>query len=383
MAVTTLLLSAIFIFPFLEQRLGSTWARLPNSPTLWGMSFFERVVKKIFDFSDILSLLVLLIFILLLIQKKLSRTYGYIVLSYVLSLILLYSTVFPWYFVQGALSGALQMTYRWDFIPHIIGSYFVARGLIELLSTMPKLFPLVTSATFIFAVLGMYGNTISTYFPVINPKQVGETKPEHGITNESFYATTGNILYSVPHRVNSKNISVILNSNFATREELGVPAEDPNWSSLAFNDYRLEGQYKNHRSVYANSLVKYDNKLYGNMTSAQGEDFYINNIPSTVNKVQSPITYLKGFKAFNDSGEALVSYKNSDGFLEIQSNGTNRVKITYEKTFLHKISIVISMIAWLSLIFGIISHQIIKLNKGKKREKIVNRRSSLQRRRNA
>lgn len=37
--IATIALSAIFTIPFLEQRLGSNWAPLPNSQTQWGKSF--------------------------------------------------------------------------------------------------------------------------------------------------------------------------------------------------------------------------------------------------------------------------------------------------------------------------------------------------------
>lgn len=382
-AVAIVCLSAIFIIPFLEQRLGSSWASLPIKPTLWGMSFFDKVIKKIFDFSDILSIFVIVIFILLILRKKLNHNFKYIAFSYLASLLFLYSSVFPWYLVQNVLSGALQMTYRWDFIPHIIGSYFVAKGVVALTSEKSKMVLLFPSVALTFAVLGMYGNTISTYFPVIPPGQEGTTKPQNTILNKSFEPTNESLRYSVPYRVNNKNISMILNRNFATRKDWGIKPDDPSWSSLAFDDYRIEGQYKDYRNVYSNSLVKFDGKLHKNMTSAQGEDFFINNLPANVNKVQAPITYLKGFKAFNSNGEQLTSYKNKDGFIEVETEGADRIKITYKKTFLHKISIFISTISWFFMIFGMLFNKFLKIKKRNNYEKISNRSSSLQRRRSS
>ena len=290
--IATIALSAIFTIPFLEQRLGSTWAPLPNSQTQWGKSFFDNVVKHIFDFSDVLSLLVIVIFALLFINKKLDKKYKCIALGYLISLLFLHSSVFPWWLIQNFFSETIQYTSRLDFIPKLLGSIFVAMGLIDLTEEKPRIIPIASSIMLIFAILGMYGNTIFTYFPVLPASQVG-------------------------NRVNPQNIDVILNSNFATRKELGQKNNDLTYSSLAFNDYRIKGQFKNNQKVYANSLVKFDGKLHENIASVQGEDLMINNLPTNIDTVQAPITYLKGFKAFDSKGNKLVSYKNSDGFLEI------------------------------------------------------------------
>ena len=181
-------------------------------------------------------------------------------------------------------------------------------------------------------------------------------------------------------RVNPQNIDVILNSNFATRKELGQKNNDLTYSSLAFNDYRIEGQFKNNQKVYANSLVKFDGKLHENMTSVQGEDLIINNLPTNIDTVQAPITYLKGFKASDSKGNKLVSYKNSDGFLEIEPNGSDVVKVTYQKTIAHKVSIIISIFSWIIFLVGI---SISKIMKGKNHAKTINNRSRVQRRRSA
>ncbi|EKF52581.1 hypothetical protein [Lactococcus garvieae] len=375
-AGVTILLSAIFIVPLLEQRLYSSWGSLPNRQTLWGKSFFDIVVKNIFNFSDILSVFVVIAFIYLLLYKKLDKSSKILAAGYLLSLLVLHSSVFPWWLIQNFFAATLQYTSRWEFVPRLIGSIFVARVVLDIAQVKPKIFSLTVYVTLIFSVLGMYGNTLSTYFPVIPATQETPTKPKDGIKNESFepvktYALKGRVYL----RVNSRNIRNILDSNFASRKELGLKPTDPMLSSLAFNDYRIQGQYRDHQKVYANSLVKFNGKLHKNMTSVQGEEFLINNLPKSLNTVQAPITYLKGFKAYNDLGNELVTYKNGDGFLEIKPQGSENIKITYEKTFLHKGSIVVTIFSWIILCFGIF---LSKIKNGKRRHaKTFNSGSSI------
>lgn len=377
-AIVTIALSAIFIIPFLEQRLGSNWAPLPNTQTQWGKSFFDDVVKEIFNFSDILSLLVIVIFALLFINKKLDKNYKWIALGYLISLLFLHSSVFPWWLIQNFFSETIQYTSRMDFIPKLLGSLFVAKGAVDLSEKQPRIIPTVSLVMVIFAILGMYGNTISTYFPVLRASQVGPTKAKSGITNEAFEPTYKNLNLRLFFKVNPRTVNTILNSNFATRKELGLKNRDSMYSSLAFHDYRIKGQFKNNQKVYANSLVKFDGKLHENMTSVQGEDLMINNLPTSIDTVQAPITYLKGFKAFDSKGNKLVSYKNSAGFLEIEPNGSDIVKVTYEKTIAHKASIIISIFSWIIFLAGISTSKIMK---GKNRAKTINNRSRVQRRR--
>lgn len=379
-AITTVLLSAIFIIPFLEQRLGSSWAALPNRQTLWGKSFFDVVIKNIFNFSDIHSVFLIVILFLLFIHKKMDKTYKQLALGYLTSLLFLHSSVFPWWLVQDLLAGTLQYPSRWDYIPRLLGSIFIARGMIELSQEKSKIIPIITSATLLFAILGMYGNTLSTYFPILPAGQVGPSKPVSGNRTESFEPTKDNLSMGLFFRVNPTNIDVIFNNNSISDDSLRQNNNSPIYSSLNFDDYRIEGQYRDHRQVYAKSLVKFDGASHENMTSAQGEDFFINNLPQNIETVQAPITYLKGFQAFDTKGNKLNSYKNEDGFLEIEPNGSETVKITYEKTLLHKASIVISIVSWIIFLLGILLHKLTK--GGRPRAKTINSRTSLQRRRN-
>ncbi|CDI47156.1 hypothetical protein BN927_02223 [Lactococcus lactis subsp. lactis Dephy 1] len=381
-AIATICLSALFIIPFLEQRLGSQWASLPNRQTLWGKSFFDIVIKNIFDFSDILSIFVIFTFILLLIYKKFDKNYKLLAAGYLISLLFLHSSVFPWWIIQNLFSATLQYTSRWEFIPKLLGSIFIARAMLDIAKERPKIVITLSSLTLFFSVLGMYGNTISTYFPVLPVDQIGKTKPESGNRVESFYPTknlvrTGGVFF----RVNKNSVNTILETNFVSRKELGLKPDAPLFSSFAFSDYRLKGQYKNHRDIYEKSLVKFDGKLHQNLTSIQGENLVISNLPVKELKVQAPVTYLKGFKAFDSNGNQLMSYKNNIGFLEIKTKGSDEINIVYEKTFLHKLSIIISIISWLILIFGIFLSKINKIIKGDRSAKTINRHTSLQRRR--
>lgn len=78
-----------------------------------------------FNIEDALSLLIIIFAVLLFVYKKFNETYTLLTISYLASMLFLYLNLFPWHLVNPALSGALQMTYRWNFLPAILGSVFV------------------------------------------------------------------------------------------------------------------------------------------------------------------------------------------------------------------------------------------------------------------
>ncbi|CCF27394.1 hypothetical protein [Leuconostoc citreum] len=156
--------------------------------------------------------------------------------------------------------------------------------------------------------------------------------------------------------VNNSNIQVILNN--------------PN---LALDDYRAPGQMKYHKKNYIESLVKFDQKTYPNKTTVKGNSFLINTIPRNVKKVQTPITYLKGFVAFNESGEKLSLYKDTEGFISVTPHGAKMIRLEYHKTWVHQVSILIFMLSW--AILG--GYWIFNIWKGNIYENTLDNRTSL------
>ncbi|AUS68624.1 MFS transporter permease [Lactococcus lactis subsp. lactis] len=343
-----LALSSAFLFPFLEQRLANHWANLPSNPDLFGLSF-SSVFNQIFDLSDILSVLVAILSGMLIFYKKFTKTHKILVLSYIASLIFLYSSLFPWYFVNPFLSGALQMTYRWNFIPAILGSLFVALATIELSKIKKKIVPILCFSLLYLSINGMLINTVAKHFHV---------------NNADLNTSTNHLVPPTKDTINTDSLFSVNNSN------VKIILDQPN---LALGDYRAKGQYEKYRNIYLGSLVTFENRSFPNKTSVNGKDFYISNIPNNTKKIQAPITYLKGFSAYDENGTKLKSYRDSAGFLSILPQNAKTIKIIYTKTKLHQLSIIIFSLSWILLaIWGIIY-----LMKGIKREKTIHHRTSL------
>ncbi|MFV0555988.1 MAG: hypothetical protein ACK5LM_02655 [Lactovum sp.] len=102
------------------------------------------------------------------------------------------------------------------------------------------------------------------------------------------------------------------------------------------------------------NAIKFDDEIALHHFSQSNLEFKIIDIPLDTKKVRTPITYLKGFVVRDDEGNKLKSYKDKEVFLTISpSKTTKNIIIQYEKTLLHKISILISIISWIALSLGI------------------------------
>lgn len=341
-----LALSSAFVFPFLQQRGANSWSNLPNNPDLFGANF-DTVFGRLFNIEDALSLLVIIFAVLLFVYKKFNETYTLLTISYLAAMLFLYSNLFPWYLVNPALSGALQMTYRWNFLPAIVGSVFVALAVNDLGKIKKWFFPIVCLGLLYLAFNSMMLNTVAKKFHVDG---------FNNTINRLILPTKDSIKTDGLFTVNNSNIQVILNN--------------PN---LALDDYRAPGQMKYHKKNYIESLVKFDQKTYPNKTTVKGNSFLINTIPRNVKKVQTPITYLKGFVAFNESGEKLSLYKDTEGFISVTPHGAKMIRLEYHKTWVHQVSILIFMLSW--AILG--GYWIFNIWKGNIYENTLDNRTSL------
>lgn len=318
----TLGLSAAFVFPFIEQRLANNWANLPNNPDLFGANF-STVLMRIFNLSDVLSLLIIGLTALLIFYKKFNHVYKILGLSYIVALLFLYSNLFPWYLFNRELSGALQMTYRWHFMPAILGSLFVAFAVTDLMKIKQKMLPIVSVMLIYLSFNGMMLNTVAKNCHV-----------------DGFNNATNHIV--APNKDNLKTDSLF----GVTNDNIQVMLDRP---SLALDDYRAQGQERNAKRIYSDSLVQFDKQILPNRTMVKGQDFYIIGVPRNTRSVQTPITYLKGFAAFDTQGKRLKAYKNKGGFLSVNPNGAKTIRLTYHKTLVHQISLIIFIITWLAL----------------------------------
>ena len=321
--VVILSLSSVFIFPFLQQRTANNWANLPLNPDLFGADF-NTFFNRLFGLGDALSLTIIIFTVWLVLSKKFNSTYKFLGISYLASLLFLYSNLFPWYLVNPALSGALQMTYRWNFLPALFGSLYVAFAVNDLIKVKKSVLPIVYLSLLYLAFNAMMLNTFAKKFHLDG---------FNNLTNQLILPTKENIRTDGLFNVNNSSVQIML--------------ENPN---LALDDYRATGQTKKFKNVYIDSLVKFDEKTYIDKTSVDGNNFYIRDIPNKISKVQAPITYLEGFVAFDEKGKKLPVYKDADGFVSISPRGAKSIRLEYHKTLLHQASILTFVFSWLVLV---------------------------------
>jgi hypothetical protein len=82
-----------------------------------------------------------------------------------------------------------------------------------------------------------------------------------------------------------------------------------------------------------------------------GLEFRVTAIPNKTQKIRTSIAYLKGFSAHDENGDELVVQKAENGNLQVTGNGTASIVITYNKTKLHILGIIISSVTWITLIY--------------------------------
>ena len=104
---------------------------------------------------------------------------------------------------------------------------------------------------------------------------------------------------------------------------------------------------------FIENAVYFDGKREFKKFEQKDFTFTIKDIPLNTKVVRTPITYLKGFKVTDEHGNELKSYKDKDGWLAIKKPNDSKVMITYQKTHLHKASLVISLVSWIILLVGI------------------------------
>lgn len=335
----TIALSAVFIFPFLEQRAANSWSNLPVAPDLFNQSF-SAVITRILNISDALSILVILCSVMLVFYKKFTRRYQKLLLGYIAGMLFLYSNIFPWYLLNPILSGALQFTERWNYIPAIFGSMLVAYAVDELSTIKKKLIPILCLALVYLAINGMMLNTVAKHFHVTQEQE----------SSRSDYLTT-----PTPERINAGFFLVVNNKNIQVFFD---------YPDLASGDYRAKDQARAYSDIYNKSQVIFDGAVEENKTSIRGRDLYIADIPKGTRTVQAPVTYLKGFSAHDDKGRKLESYNNANGFLEIQPAGAKTITISYTKTRIHHIGIILTAASWTTLVlYAIYSYTIGKRNR--------------------
>ncbi|MFK4781306.1 glycosyltransferase family protein [Lactococcus petauri] len=401
-SICILLLSAIFILPLLEQRLSNDWLSVPamnlgKNGVITNYISNADLVSKIhtgFSLEQPLNLLFILTLLLLVVYKIKDRTILYLLFA-IVGIIVIQSTVFPWWFLETySFFDMIQFTNRFDIFWYLFVSLFS----VEVLRVIPSsniLFNNYFYKIVLFLSLFLVLNIISQ-----QPKNANNTTSwlmsdkniKKALSNPNFlyfskdsgglYYTNGFMDYRTSEQIprteiNNKNVpetAIGQDKKYQINLER-LKVENQNAFSPILN---FKPTHINDSNIFVENAVKFDNNISLHHFSQEGLEFIIDNIPVGVKTIRTPITYLKGFVANDSLGNTLKTYKDDKGFLAIDDNNSQKVTITYQKTILHKASIIISIIAWLLFIFGIVSK---KITKGGRRAKALNNRSRVQRRR--
>ncbi|WP_329886099.1 hypothetical protein [Pseudoramibacter faecis] len=357
--------TAIFTFPMLEQRMANAWLKVPaqNLKYRHQLSYSLRDGSGLFtkwngalNFSNILFLLLIIVVILLIYDHLLDRTLFKCAIG-MGTILVLQSHLIPWNVLDHlALIDMIQMLWRLDGLFYLFAAFAIAYGFQKLWAAKspslgPKPFIIMTAALYlVFA--------SQNFYPVKDILHRAHAGNPAGRTQTVTPVTLSDALSHPSFSENEKLERVYLVNGFYDYRAKGQVVGDQTRGILHAGDFQIE----NHRSLYPNPHAPADQKIQTNLLienailidgkralhhfSQRGQAFYIRKLPKGSHMIQTPITYLRGFKAFDENGKVLRVQKNATGFLAIPSKGTGRIKITYEKTTLHKIAIGLSMLTW-------------------------------------
>jgi len=82
----------------------------------------------------------------------------------------------------------------------------------------------------------------------------------------------------------------------------------------------------------------------------EGYEFQVNKIPRQANEITLPMTNYLGWKVTNDVGHPL-KISVVKGKISIQPHGSSTIRLHYQKTFAHKIAILLSLTTLVGIIF--------------------------------
>jgi len=320
-SLATFLLSMIVVVPFFEQMLSAHISfgkktELESNNTF--LSFLDGLVSihlKNGSFGAFFTIVLILITYLLIKEKLFSKRLK-IYLLLALFFIILSSSLFPWSIFQGTPLALIKFSWRWFMFVVIFSSLYIAEGIVCLTTkgkfNCLKLLPvgvvlngLIISLFFSFSLLSGMDTSLGT------------------LTN-----------YDWSKRLNEPTFG---DWEYATQQQKGIIGEDSVISP-------------------AQILVKKQIFVDGRKTKLKLKHdkyvFYVDGLSLTSRKVKLPMTWLKGMKANDDLGKNLPLVRDHDGYPIVENNGAKKIEITYDKTFLHKASIVVSCLSWVCLALG-------------------------------
>lgn len=361
--VKIMLCITIIIFPLIEQRVSNDW--LPRPFINWEyrsiiQSSTQSIWSRLSDaFNGRESTLLLLIFFCgVAFKYKLFSRHIKLLCLIIVGVMLFQSDFVPWYVLARiSFIDVIQFLSRFTFflifaislcIALIIEEYSQLNGKYWKITFGILMLLLLTNFNVQRKVFFMSNFSKSEQVSVMNNQRIREALE---YTNVHFYPWK----YNVPYWLNGF-------MDYRTKNQLRRTFDESNKYQIHMNRFHvkngdsfapLNGIDKNQMietSDFVENSVYFDGQRQLKVFSQKGLAFYIKDIPKQTKVVRTPITYLKGFVIKDEQGLVLNSYRDKDGWLAFDSNGTSKVTITYEKTLAHKTSIIVSGISVLSLV---------------------------------
>jgi hypothetical protein len=342
--VVTIILSAIVLFPFLEQsRSACVFSAVKCN--LLHYDLFSRLLQTTFS-NSLLDVNVnparpeqgfsLAIFGFFMTVALIVVTYGVIkdccltkrgkiFGGLAIIFVILSTNLFPWFLVQEITTffNQFQYPWRWFVFANLFASLYLSEGIFCLRDC--RRFRCLSLFPIILTVNGMVMVMNYLCFPIFQ---------------DSHYVSWSNPHYVIIHPhdfLDSETKKAWLSGNFTdycSIEQSGV--SDKSWN-LKFP------------KTIEQKIVVVDGKETQLVFKHNAYVFYVEGLSSNSCKVQLPTTYLKGMKATDEKGNSLSLTRNSKGYPLVKNNGSKTIMIMYHKTFLHKVGIILSGISWIVL----------------------------------
>ncbi|MDG3142285.1 hypothetical protein MKL29_05425 [Streptococcus suis] len=367
------LLTLLFTLPLVEQKRANDWLDLPAlnlgsngiiSKSAETVSLWNRLSAAL-NLQDLIVLLFIIILVVAVYKKSLDK-YSQLLLWGMAGIIIIQSNLIPYYILQRfSFVDMIQFLNRFDIFLYGFIALFIAIILQNIVVQESISLKKILLLTF-----GLYILFCSQNFHKERNILSGEISDFDKI---SYLGTNENVLKGLSHsnfgyfdsdagrgyyRVNGF-------MDYRTKQQIKRTPNGNNSFTIDSGSYKIKNKdsyapivnFDDNYNVSTNDFIEnavyFDGKREFKKFEQKDFTFTIKDIPLNTKVVRTPITYLKGFKVTDEHGNELKSYKDKDGWLAIKKTNDSKVMITYQKTHLHKASLVISLVSWIILLVGI------------------------------
>ncbi|OFI47909.1 hypothetical protein BG262_07920 [Floricoccus penangensis] len=335
------MLSSYFLVPFLIQKKslgenlsGPFLTNIQKFTANIGSSVQLNISNTYGSYASLtigIALLILLLYFSIIILNNLnnknfnnSKIYLIIFVIY----FILQSNLFPWHLFQNSFLNIIQYPGRFSVFANVFLIIFIVEFLIE--CNLPKEHKVI-SVVFILFSLFFASSQYSSNLIGVNNEQYNST-----IKTNPLFLTNDTLVEKL---INNKNGI----SDYRDKKQLVYNYKD---------DPSLIKQ--NLVDVLNNKIILIDNKEIDVKLTHDNYTFIASNLPTGNHEVQLPMTWYKGFEATDEKGNTLPLSKNDKGYVMVESENQSQIRVTYVKSLIEKMSIVISVISWVLLTIYIV-----------------------------